>query len=79
MRSVLGDALIGLRARRGRTALAAGGVFAASLVLGVVAIVLMTIGNAEELERHAAETTADRNVLDDLYLEAFWPTGFVGE
>jgi ABC-type antimicrobial peptide transport system permease subunit len=37
VRAVLADALTGLRARRGRTALAGGGVFAASLVLGVVA------------------------------------------
>ncbi len=34
VKAILGDALSGLRARRGRTALAAGGVFAASLVLG---------------------------------------------
>jgi ABC-type antimicrobial peptide transport system permease subunit len=37
VRALLADALTGLRARRGRTALAGGGVFAASLVLGVVA------------------------------------------
>jgi ABC-type antimicrobial peptide transport system permease subunit len=37
VRAVVADALAGLRARRGRTALAGGGVFAASLVLGVVA------------------------------------------
>ena len=37
MRTILADALLGLRARRGRTLLAGGGVFAASLVLGVVA------------------------------------------
>jgi ABC-type antimicrobial peptide transport system permease subunit len=36
VRTLLADALRGLRARRGRTALAAGVVFAASLVLGVV-------------------------------------------
>ena len=36
MKRLLTDALLGLRARRGRTALAAGVVFAASLVLGVV-------------------------------------------
>jgi ABC-type antimicrobial peptide transport system permease subunit len=37
VRALLADALLGLRARRGRTLLAGGGVFAASLVLGVVA------------------------------------------
>jgi ABC-type antimicrobial peptide transport system permease subunit len=37
VRAILADALAGLRARRGRTVLAAGGVFAAALVLGVVA------------------------------------------
>jgi ABC-type antimicrobial peptide transport system permease subunit len=37
LRAVLDDALTGLRARRGRSALAAAGVFGASLVLGVVA------------------------------------------
>ena len=37
MRAVLADALAGLRARRGRTALAGAGVFGASLLLGVVA------------------------------------------
>jgi ABC-type antimicrobial peptide transport system permease subunit len=37
VRAVLADALAGLRARRGRTALAGAGVFGASLVLGVVA------------------------------------------
>jgi MacB-like periplasmic core domain/FtsX-like permease family len=37
LRPVLADALPGLRARRGRTALAGAGVFGASLVLGVVA------------------------------------------
>jgi ABC-type antimicrobial peptide transport system permease subunit len=37
VRAVLTDALTGLRARRGRTALAGSGVFAAALVLGVVA------------------------------------------
>jgi ABC-type antimicrobial peptide transport system permease subunit len=37
VRAILADALTGLLARRGRTALAGGGVFAAALVLGVVA------------------------------------------
>jgi ABC-type antimicrobial peptide transport system permease subunit len=37
VRAILADTLAGLRARRGRTLLAAGGVFAAALVLGVVA------------------------------------------
>jgi predicted lysophospholipase L1 biosynthesis ABC-type transport system permease subunit len=37
VKAILADALTGLRARRGRAALAGGGVFAASLVLGVVA------------------------------------------
>jgi ABC-type antimicrobial peptide transport system permease subunit len=37
VRGILADALFGLDARRGRTLLAGGGVFAASLVLGVVA------------------------------------------
>jgi ABC-type antimicrobial peptide transport system permease subunit len=73
VKAILGDALSGLRARRGRTALAAGGVFAASLVLGVVATVAYALATGFDRAADRADLPSviarfdgeDRDTVDE--------------
>jgi ABC-type antimicrobial peptide transport system permease subunit len=53
--AILGDALRGLRARRGRTALAAGVILAAALVLGVVVSAAYALGGGFERAAERAD------------------------
>jgi ABC-type antimicrobial peptide transport system permease subunit len=73
VRAVFADALTGLRARRGRTALAGGGVFAASLVLGLVATAAYALATGFDRAADRADlpsvivrfADADRDTVDE--------------
>ena len=73
LRAVVADALRGLRARRGRSALSARGVFAASLVLGVVAIAAYSLSTGFERAAERADFASviarfddeDRSAIDE--------------